>query len=151
MRKAILRIGILFVLICAMIVMWDQKRRFVQFPKAGKGITIWKRIGGKCYIILGRYNGILSPSDNYIHTSNVNAVRLVQDSDAKLKIVVFNELGLPLTIRSTQDNFTYFDDSERMEFTRIYYHGNQFIGPPYKSLLLDIRENRIFQDGNEIK
>ena len=35
-------------------------------------ITVWKTYSNKCYIIPGRYFGILKPFRNYIETTNTN-------------------------------------------------------------------------------
>jgi hypothetical protein len=67
MRKGFLRL-IFFVII--LVLLYGESRTFYRVDD--KYITIWKKIGGECCIVPGRYYGLISPSDNFITTSNEN-------------------------------------------------------------------------------
>ncbi|EHQ41253.1 hypothetical protein [Myroides odoratus] len=71
----------------------DQNRSFYKLEE-GKEITVWKRIGGKCYVIPYRYYGISKPLNCYIETRNTESFtllwyrgKLIADIDTESKIV----------------------------------------------------------------
>lgn len=72
MVKTLLKIiGVVLLLIVVLLVWFDQSRTFYCLSE-DKCVTVWKRLGNKCYIVPGKYYGIFKPSDNYIKTTNVN-------------------------------------------------------------------------------
>ncbi|MGG7549798.1 hypothetical protein ACQ7CX_04165 [Chryseobacterium arthrosphaerae] len=65
---------ILIILVCfiAGVFLWfDQSRSFFKATN-GEYITMWKRYGGTCYLIPGKYYGVTKPEDGYIETKNKN-------------------------------------------------------------------------------
>ncbi len=65
---------ILIVLVCVIVglFLWfDQSRSFFKATN-GEYITMWKRYGGTCYLIPGKYYGVTKPKDGYIETTNKN-------------------------------------------------------------------------------
>lgn len=71
----------------------DQSRSFYKL-ESGKEVTVWKRIGGKCYVIPYKYYGIIKPSSCVIETVNTGGVtliwyneRLIVDTNSKMKII----------------------------------------------------------------
>lgn len=70
--KKILKILIILVCVIAGLFLWfDQSRSFFKATN-GEYITMWKRWGGTCYLIPGKYYGVTKPSDGYIETRNKN-------------------------------------------------------------------------------
>lgn len=71
MRK-ILKFFLFLVIIIGVLFIWyDQSRSFFKATN-GEYITMWKRYGGTCYLIPGKYYGITEPDDGYIETRNKN-------------------------------------------------------------------------------
>ena len=70
-RTILIASGILVVLI---LVYADQNRNFYNLEN-GKCFTIWKRIGGTCYIIPGKYWGVNAP-DSFVKAKNSGIVTL---------------------------------------------------------------------------
>lgn len=64
-------LAILIVFTGIIFICYDQSRSFFKATN-GKYITMWKRWGGTCYLIPGKYYGIIKPSDGYIETRNRN-------------------------------------------------------------------------------
>ncbi len=71
----------------------DQSRSFYKLEE-GKEVTVWKRIGGKCYVIPYKYYGIIKPISCAIESVNTGGVtliwyngRLIVDTDSKMKII----------------------------------------------------------------
>lgn len=48
---------------------YDQSRSFFKATN-GEYVTMWKRYGGICYLIPGKYYWITRPVQNYIETEN---------------------------------------------------------------------------------
>ncbi|ALR29632.1 hypothetical protein ATE47_03410 [Chryseobacterium sp. IHB B 17019] len=71
MRK-IFKILIVLVCVIAGLFLWfDQSRSFFKATN-GEYITMWKRYGGTCYLIPGKYYGITKPNNDYVETENKN-------------------------------------------------------------------------------
>lgn len=70
--KKILKLFLVFITITAVLFIWyDQSRSFFKATN-GEYITMWKRYGGICYLIPGKYYGITKPNNNYVETENKN-------------------------------------------------------------------------------
>lgn len=70
--KKILKVLVVFIGIVGVLFVWyDQSRSFFKATN-GEYITMWKRWGGTCYLIPGKYYGITKPNDDYIETKNKN-------------------------------------------------------------------------------
>ena len=70
--KRILKVSVILVaIICVLFVWYDQSRSFFRAAN-GEYITMWKRYGGICYLIPGKYYGVVKPRDGYIETRNKN-------------------------------------------------------------------------------
>lgn len=64
--KKTLKIFVLLIIVLGSIFIWyDQKRSFFKATN-GEYITMWKRVGGICYLIPGKYYGITKPKDGYV-------------------------------------------------------------------------------------
>lgn len=93
MKKFIKSAGyviLFFLFICFAI---DQSRSFYKLED-GKEVTIWKRIGGRCYVIPYKYYGIIKPSSCAIETVNTGGITLIWynrkviiNTDSKMKII----------------------------------------------------------------
>lgn len=53
----------------------DQSRTTYSFSN-GTQVTVWKRLGGTCYVIPGSYSGFTKPKPPYIETSNAQYLTL---------------------------------------------------------------------------
>lgn len=51
--------------------------------------TVWKKLGGYCYVLPYRYWGLFSPVKDYIKMSNVGNINIYLDKDSTL--LIFNE------------------------------------------------------------
>jgi hypothetical protein len=78
------------ILILSVLIGFDQSRTFYCLSE-NQCVTVWKRLGNKCYIIPGKYYWIASPSDNYIETSNTQYLTLYFSDKLPKKIVVRNQ------------------------------------------------------------
>jgi hypothetical protein len=75
----------------------DYKRHFIHNNDKSKYLTIWQRIGNNCYIIPGKYYGIVLPGSNYIKTVNYrNYIGILWNTSDKFnyKISIYNKYQL---------------------------------------------------------
>jgi hypothetical protein len=66
--KKILKVFITLVGIIGLLFVWNEQSRSFFKATNGEYVTMWKRWGGTCYLIPGKYYGITKPTDNYIET-----------------------------------------------------------------------------------
>lgn len=88
--KKIFKILIVLVCVIAGLFLWfDQSRTFFKATN-GEYITMWKRYGGTCYLIPGKYYGITKPKDGYVETSNLGYLT-VYYSDKLPNLILLNK------------------------------------------------------------
>jgi hypothetical protein len=68
-------------------IMFGQYRKFYCLLD-GRCVTVWKRIGGTCFIIPGKYFGVFRPSTGYIKTTNDNNATIYWKKTLPSKIIV---------------------------------------------------------------
>lgn len=110
MRKGLLIFfGILFVLL----VWYGEKRSFFCVGNE-KCVTVWKTYGNVCYIVPGKYFGLIKPSDNYVLTTNINDVTIYWDEGLNKSIIVRCEKEFKI-INKSKDKITihsFYDDAD---------------------------------------
>ena len=73
------------------ILLWfDMSRTYYCFS-GNICITVWKRIGGTCYIISNKYSDWKDPKESYIKTSNTQYLTLYYSKKLPDKIIVRNQ------------------------------------------------------------
>lgn len=100
MKKVIKSLIIIITILGFTYLIIDQSRSFYKLEN-DKEVTVWKRIGGKCYVIPYKYYGIIKPSGCYIETVNTSGFtliwhqgKIVVNTDAKMKIIGNNNCNL---------------------------------------------------------
>ena len=141
MKKAS-KIFIYFLLFVDLLLGWfAYKRHFYYFGETGKYVTVWKRIGGRCLIIPGKYYGITKPND-YIEIGNVDNITLYWSSELPNSFIARDE-GYKFNINSNNNVFIKYDDNKE-HFHQILYLENaqkrRDIKPNAELLNLSIRE-----------
>lgn len=71
MKKSI---KMLFLILLFGLPIWYGETRSFECSDKGKCVTVWKTYGNTCYVIPGKYYGLLAPSsgENYIKTVNTS-------------------------------------------------------------------------------
>jgi len=140
-----MKIASSFILLIALFLVWfDQSRSFYCLSN-DKCITVWKRLGNECYIIPGKYYGILKPSD-YVKTTNDNALTLIYDSLSGYDFVIFNDYGKELKINLSRERIKYFENFEREIFIGEFYV-NERVKDNLAYLQIDIKEGLVVING----
>lgn len=84
---------ILYLAICLLFILiyLDMRRKVVNIDNKTQ-LTVWKRLGGSCYIMPYSYYGILSPKDNFIKYSNVGSMDFYwKDSLIYIPFATYND------------------------------------------------------------
>jgi hypothetical protein len=113
----------LAIFIVVTVIWYGESRKFFCLDN-GNCVTIWKTYNNVCYIIPGRYYGIIRPSDNFIETSNNNFLTLYFTSE--LPNVVIYKSEQILTIKNAdKDKWAFYDyNSNIQRFDSILYIAN---------------------------
>lgn len=91
MVKLLLKISGTIILLAIVFLVWlDQSRSFYCLSE-DKCVTVWKRLGNKCFIIPGKYYGVLSPTVEHIRTTNNQYLTLYFADDLPGRIIVRNQ------------------------------------------------------------
>jgi len=135
------------ILILLLLVWYDQSRSFYCLSE-NQCVTVWKRLGNKCYIIPGKYYGILSPSDDYLLTSNTQYLTLYFSEKLPKKIIVRNQGSssgkAEYKIRhSSRGNWEISEYSERYKLVIYRNQARKFsdVQETANYIDLDIKEN----------
>lgn len=105
---------IIFLVIGLGLVWFGESRKFYCLDN-DRCVTVWKTYNNTCYIIPGKYYGILKPADNYIQTTNIDNVDIIWSTEknvlvaggASLKIV--NNDSTELKMNNYKSNKSYND------------------------------------------
>lgn len=90
MKKILKVFGVLVAIIFVLFVWYDQSCSFFKATN-GEYITMWKRYGGTCYLIHGKYYGMTKPKDGYIETSNRSYLTLYYSNKLPNLILLHKE------------------------------------------------------------
>ena len=127
-------------IVVAIILSWyGESRKFYRLDD-GTSVTVWKTYNNICYIIPGRYYGILKPSDNFIESSNLNFLTIYFSSELPNALIFKSEEPLKVSNASKEKMTFYAYESNKRKFDSILYLPNAKRNNDIKSdaQLLDI-------------
>lgn len=143
MVKIALKITGVIVLLVVILSVWAEQSRSFYCLSEGKCVTVWKRSGNKCYIIIDKYYGLFKPTNNYIKTTNTAFVDIIWTDDNRLLIdtednaeIIQPSSDKNLIIERYRDDktindslYTYFDGrykryNKKVDYTRLYIKEN---------------------------
>lgn len=76
-----MKVKILIAVICIILMSWFLFGRvFIHNRDRTQCMTIWRTIGGKCYIIPGKYYSLFPPKNNFISTHNTAILYIAWES-----------------------------------------------------------------------
>lgn len=147
-KKLFIVLGTILLLVAIMLIWFDQSRSFYCLSE-NRCITVWKRLGNKCYIIPDKYYGVFNPTDNYIRTTNTQYLTLYFSTHIPKTIIVRNqgnstgEVGEYEIVNILKNIVEIVDYSE--EYKKILYKPNalNFIDVESQTEYIDlgIKEN----------
>jgi hypothetical protein len=131
---------LLFILIFILLplIWYGESRKFFCLGN-GACVTVWKTYNDVCYIVPGRYWGIMKPSKNYIQSRNSYNITIYFTSELPNSFIY--QIDRKLKINNTdKDKFVFYDyflDSNR--FDSILYK-------PKPKSHVDLKENAELMD-----
>lgn len=132
--KLKISLGVITVIILSALIAYDQSRTYYCLA-SGHCVTVWKRLGGICYVAFGKYQDVLKPNQS-IATTNDNAVTIIYDGD---DCIVSNDFGRDVTINNLK-HLKYYSYNQRQSFIDKYYVSGK-IKPGLKYFQIDIKES----------
>jgi hypothetical protein len=151
MKRALL----ITVIVVAGLLTWYGESRHFYCLDNGKCITVWKTYNNVCYIMPGKYYGIIKPSDNYIQTTNTNNLTIFFTAEMPNLLVIQSEDALEINNKNKK-NYLLLDYSKATSrFDSIFYKRNaqkfNEIKDNARLIDLDIHENyAIDKDGRHL-
>lgn len=108
----------------AVVAIWyGESRKFFCLDN-GTCVTVWKTYNNVCYIIPGRYYGIIKPSDNFIESSNNNFLTIYFTSELPNALIYKSEQALKIK-NTDKDKLVFYDyNSNIQRFDSILYAAN---------------------------
>lgn len=143
MRKLLYFFLFIVIAIVSLLLWYDQSKNYYCLSE-DKCITVWKRLGGDCYIISGKYSGWFSPSNDYVKTSNTQYLTLYYSNKLPDNVIIRNQGtsgGLEGGYEITGDTFVKYTD----ELKELLYRKNATYHKDIKEgvgfIDLDIKES----------
>ncbi len=148
-RMLLKTIGIVLLLIAVFLVWFDQSRRFYCLSD-DKCVTVWKRLGNKCYVVPGKYYGVSKPSKSYVKTININSIDIVwQDINSLLvlskdEVKIFNKSTSSLSIELYDDKKNHNDS-----MYTFFHNGYRKYNAEAEYIGINIKENYAWNNKGE--
>ncbi len=104
-------------------ILWVSEKRTFFYLKDGFYLTGWKRMGGTCYIVPGKYYGLSKPTDSHIVTSNLNSVTIYYTQKQPKNLIVRNEDDYDVELFNNQKSsflLSNFDSSREFYIGLLY-------------------------------
>lgn len=114
--------------------------------KNGTQVTVWNRLNNETYIIFKKYKKNEVPLDNYLKTTNTNALTIIALDSISRGFAVYNDYGEKIKINSSKDKIRFYPFDEKESFLkRFYVDGHIKDGLYY--MQIDIGENLVVVNG----
>ena len=115
--KKILKVLFIIISIIFGLLLWSELSRDFYCLEKDKCITVWKTSWG-CYIIPGKYYGLISPSDDYIKTTNTQYLTIYFSDEMPKTLIIRNE-G---TSQGFEGGYTIFNNAKEANFFNLAVH-----------------------------
>lgn len=84
--KIVIIILSIVTIIFILLVTWEQSRDYYYTSK-GRCVTVWKRLGGRCYVMPYKYSILFqNPKENYIETNSQSWIALYWRTDKDIYV-----------------------------------------------------------------
>lgn len=125
MKRVIKYIVVILGVFLGLFLWYDQSRSFFKATN-GEYITMWKRWGGTCYLIPGKYYGITKPKDGYIETSNLGYLTIYYSDKLPNLILLRKESNNDYKFSNPINKKYLFEDyiSNKEKYKPIIYKEN---------------------------
>jgi hypothetical protein len=136
---------IVFATLLFVVAVWYGESRKFYCLDNGRCITIWKTYNNVCFIVPGKYYGIVKPSGNYIESSNTNLLTIYFSKEMPRSLIIQCEQELKINNEKT-DAFTFYRyETDTGRFNSLLYFSSAKKRSDMKSgaglMYIDIHEN----------
>jgi hypothetical protein len=141
-------------LLIPILIWYGESRRFFCLDN-GDCITVWKTYNNVCFIIPGKYYGIVRPSNNYIESSNTNLLTVYFSPELPGALVVQSGQGVKINNENMHEFAFYKYETDTGRFNNILYMPDAKKRSDMKAgarlMDIDIRENyALDKDGKKL-
>lgn len=155
--KKIKKISFILLIILSATIFYDQSRSYYCLDD-GNCITVWKRFGGDCYIIPGKYYGLNQPNGEHLLADNFQYISMFFNEEKPSTIIFRNEgssqVGGPIKVcNQKKDNVIFVEFSELIKNELYDDHATSFsdVKQNIQYMVLNIFENNAFdKDGRRL-
>lgn len=129
MKRLLLYFSIFIILL---LIWYGESRKFFCLD-SGECVTVWKSYNNVCYIIPGKYYGLIRPSKNYIESPNTNNVTIFFTKEMSNAIIYNSEQNL--TVKNIDKHeFVFYDyNSNNVKFDQLLYLPNAKLNKDVKN------------------
>ena len=121
MKKLLIAIGCIVALMVGLLIWQDQSRDYYCFA-GGNCFTIWAH-GSECYLIPGKYCGIVAPKDDYVLKKDWSrGLGVINDKKHPEEIIVEGDSSCSLVQTKPGIIVFYNDEGGNKEFDFLYTH-----------------------------
>ncbi len=115
------KILIITLMVIILIVTWyGESRKFFSCDD-GNYVTVWKTYNNTCYIIPGKYYGLIKPTTNFIESSNTNDLTIYFTKSLPNVFIVTSEQHLKIN-NDNKDKAVFFDYNVNKEnYNKLLY------------------------------
>jgi hypothetical protein len=103
---------LIFFSVLLLIVIWNGESRKFYCLDNETCVTVWKTYNNACFIIPGKYYGIIKPSRNHIETTNTNLLTIYFSKELSQALIVQCEQGV--NIKNENRMISLFIDLRRI-------------------------------------
>lgn len=121
-------LSVFTVLIIMLVVWFGEKRKFIQVGE--NYVTLWKQYDNTSYLIWGKYYGVMSPSDGFIKTNNVNNITIYTTKSLPKVVVYKSDEAVEIKNQTNVINFENYETNAN-KFHTLFYQSN---GHTFKEL-----------------
>lgn len=146
---------LIFFSVLLLIVIWNGESRKFYCLDNETCVTVWKTYNNACFIIPGKYYGIIKPSRNHIETTNTNLLTIYFSKELSQALIVQCEQGVNIKNENRNDFAFYRFETDTGKFINLLYLPEAKKRSDMKRgaglIDIDIRENyAVDKDGKKL-
>lgn len=99
---------------------YGESRKFFCLED-GQCVTVWKTYNNVCYVIPGKYYGVIKPADNFLESTNTNDLTVFFTNELSNSFIFTSEQALKIS-NGKKDQCIFYDyDLNKKRFDQILY------------------------------
>lgn len=103
------------------VLIWQGEARKFYCLGTGQCVTVWKTYNNVCYVIPGKYDGLIKPADNYLQTTNRTLLTLYFAKELPRAVIVQCLDGVAINNRDSGAPAFYRYETDTGRFLKLLY------------------------------